>query len=150
MLGRQQKIFGCVLKSILYLSRRASSGNCSWGLRTCFVDFELLAEPFRRVCHNCFLWDHRIVLKDKSSFKERSFFPIVSGRIATLFWTFGPNFFGLIVETAFHVSIEMYFFWTKIFFGKLHRFFSSNSLSELKHFRLFWKKNRLVVKFAID
>ena len=115
MLRRWQKIFGCILKSAHYVSKRTSSGIFSWGLRTYFVDFELLAKTFRRVCHNCILWDRRIVLREKSSFKERSYFPIVFGLRAKLLWTFGPTFFGRVVKTAFYVAIETFFSEEKFF-----------------------------------
>ena len=75
----------------------------------------LLAKTFRRVCHNCFLWDRRIVLKEKSSFKERSYFPLVFGLRTKLLWTFGPTFFGWVVKTAFYVAIETFFSEEKFF-----------------------------------
>ena len=149
LLGRSQKIFGCDLKSALFVWRRTSLRSFSWVLRTYFVDVELLAKSFRRVCDNCFLWDRRIVLKEKSSFKERSCFPIVFGIRGRHFWTFGSKLFGWLVKTAFYVSIETFFFWRKYFLENFIAFSNHIPILNWNIFHCFRKKSRLGCQFRL-
>ena len=87
ILGAQRKFFGCF-----------RSGLMTWVGNSGF-----LAKVFPRFCQNCFLWDRRIVLKEKIlSIKEVC--SIVCGPRAKSFQSFGQRFWEGVVKIAFQCT----------------------------------------------